>query len=119
MEADELVFVVAEIDGDIVAFGSLKLATSGAYEAHVDAEATGVYGHPSVARQGVGTRIYTELERRARTRDAQMLGLSASPNAAPFYEAHGYERVSEYTHEFSTRESTGAMGTVVAMKKKL
>ncbi|XVH33258.1 GNAT family N-acetyltransferase (plasmid) [Haloferacaceae archaeon DSL9] len=85
----------------------------------MDAEVTGVYVHPSVARQGVGTRIYTELERRARTHDVQTVGLSASRNAVAFYEAHGYERVREYTHAFSSHESTGVTGTVVEMKKKL
>ncbi|MFC4440176.1 MULTISPECIES: GNAT family N-acetyltransferase [Natrialbaceae] len=58
IESEESAFVVAEVDGKVVAFGSLKFASPDAYEADVDAEVTGVYVHPSVAREGVGTRTY-------------------------------------------------------------
>ncbi|WP_435157857.1 GNAT family N-acetyltransferase [Haladaptatus sp. DFWS20] len=63
--------------------------------------------------QRVGTEIYTELEQRARAKGAQTLGLSATQNAVPFYESHGYERMREYTHEFSSHEETGVTGTVI------
>lgn len=119
IEADELEYVVAEIEGDVVAFGSLKRATPDESDADVDAEITAVYVRPTVAREGVGTRVYSELERRARTQGVQTLGLSASLNAVPFYEAHGYERVRERAHEFSSHESTGVIGVVVEMKKEL
>lgn len=119
IESDDLAYVVADVDGEVVAFGSLKLAPPDESVADVDAEVTGVYVHPSVAREGVGTRIYLELERRARSRDVGTLGLSASLNAVPFYEEHGYERVEERTHEFSSHESTGVTGVVVEMKKEL
>lgn len=118
IEAEVMAFVVAEIDDDVMAFGSLKFVSPDEYEADVDAEVTGVYVHPSVAREGVGTRIYLELEERARAPDIQTLGLSASLNAVPFYEKHGYERVREYTHEFSSHESTGVTGVVIEMKKE-
>lgn len=116
---DELLFVVAEMDSDVVAFGSLKLTSPDEYEADVDAEITGVYVHPSVARQGVGTRIYTELEEAARTRGEERLGLPATRNAVPFYESHGFERVRAFSHEFSSHESTGVTGTIIEMKKTL
>jgi len=74
---------------------------------------------PSVARDGVGTEIYTELERRAREQAVAALGLSASLPAVPFYEVHGYERVTEYDHEFSSHEGTGVTGRVVEMRKEL
>ncbi|RDI69873.1 GNAT family N-acetyltransferase [Halopelagius longus] len=119
IESEKSEFVVAEADGKVVAFGSLKRAPPEGYEADVDAEVTGVYVHPSVARDGVGTRIYEELERRARARDVRTLGLSASLNAVPFYENCGYERIREYAHEFSSHESTGVTGVVVEMKKEL
>lgn len=119
VESDELECVVAEADGEIVGFGTLKIGTPAEYEAEADAEVTGVYVHPSAAREGVGTRIYTDLERRARSHDVQVLRLSASRNAVSFYEAHGYERVREYTHEFSSHESTGVTGEVVEMRKDL
>ncbi len=116
IESDDLVFVVAEADGRVVGFGSLRLEPS---ERDSDAEVTAVYVHPSVARQGVGTAIYTELEGQARARGVQSLGLSASLNAVPFYETQGYERVREAPHEFSAGESTGVTGTVVEMRKRL
>lgn len=119
IEANEGAYVVAESEGRTVGFGSLQLAPPGGYEAAVDAEVTGVYVHPSVAREGVGSRVYGELERRARERGVRTLGLEASRNAVPFYEAHGYERVTERTHEFSAHESTGVTGTVVEMTKDL
>lgn len=52
-------------------------------------------------------------------RVVQMLSLSASLNAVPFYKAHGYERVREQSHEFSSHESTGVTGSIVEMKKRL
>ncbi|MFC6826079.1 GNAT family N-acetyltransferase [Halopelagius fulvigenes] len=119
IEANEREFIVAELDGEVEAFGSLKLLPPDGYEADVDAEVTGVYVHPSAVRRGVGTSVYSELERRARTHNVRTLGLSASLNAVSFYEARGYVRVREYTHEFSGHESTGVTGTVVEMKKEL
>jgi putative acetyltransferase len=92
--ADDVEYLVAEDEGRTVGFGSLSLAPPEGYETRVDAEVTGVYVHPSVAREGVGSRIYAEPERRARERGVGTLGLEASRNAVPFYGAHGYERVA-------------------------
>lgn len=86
--ADENAFVVAEVDdvevrgsndtgGDVVAFGSLSLSAPDGYEADVDAEVTGVYVRPEVVRQGVGSAVLVELERRARTHGAGRVGLTA------------------------------------------
>ena len=119
IRADDMAYLVAERDGRVVGFGSLKLVPPEGYETAVDAAVTGVYVHPSVAREGVGSHLYAELERRARGRGVRRLGLEASRNAVPFYEAHGYERVAERGHEFSAHESTGVTGTVVEMRKDL
>lgn len=119
IEAEEGEFAIARSDDTVVGFGSLKLTSPDEYESDVEAEVTGVYVHPSIARQGVGARIYAELERRAQTHGVQTLGLSVSLNAVPFYEALGYERVRRYSHEFFSHESTGVTGAVVEMKKKL
>lgn len=118
IEADVMEYVVAEDEG-IVGFGSLKFARPEGYEAAVDAEVTGVYVNPTVARTGVGTRLYAELEDRARDHGIGTLGLTASRNAVPFYDDHGYERVAERTHEFSGHESTGVTGVVVEMAKEI
>lgn len=116
---ENLEFVVAERDGAVVGFGSLNLAAPDGYEATVQAEVTGVYVHPDHARDGIGTGMYTELERRARADGIQVIGLKASLNAVPFYESHGYERVTEHTHEFSGHISTGVTGTIVEMSNHL
>lgn len=120
IEADGRTTLVAETDGAVVAFGSLTFAPPGDdYVADADAEVTALYVHPSVARSGVGSRLYEELERRARARNVRVLALRSSLNAVPFYEAQGYERVGEVDHEFSPHESTGVFGTVVEMRKRL
>jgi putative acetyltransferase len=115
---DDGVFLVAERDG-IVGFGSLSLVAPGGYASDVDAEVTGVYVDPDVVRRGVGTALYRGLERRARERDVDRLGLLASRNAVAFYEDRGYERVRERDHEFSAHEATSVTGTVVEMVKPL
>lgn len=118
----DLEFLVTERDGrdgDVVGFGSLAPEPPGRYEADVDAEITGLYVDPSVARQGVGSAICDELERRAHRSGVETLGPSASRNAVPFYEARGYERVREFKHEFSGEDSTGVTRTVVEMKREL
>jgi putative acetyltransferase len=110
--------LVAE-QGGIVGFGSLTLAEPEDCKADADAEVTAVYVHPDATREGVGSTLYEELERRARVHGAGTLALHASRNAVAFYESHGYERVTEHTHEFSTHEATSVTGTVVEMRKEL
>lgn len=115
IESAETYFLVAERNGQIVGFGNMKPEAEDYFESTVDGEITAVYVHPSVSRQGVGTRIYTELEAEARRQHVNTLGLWASLNAVPFYEAHGYQRVTEHVHEFHG----GIKGTVVEMSKSL
>lgn len=119
IEGEDTELFVAEIDGEVRGFGTLKLTTLSEYEANVDAEITEVYIHPSVTRSGVGSRLYSTLERRAIEEGIEVLGLTASLNAVEFYANHGYERVREYCHEFSADDETGVTGTVVEMRKEL
>lgn len=114
-----VVFVVADIDETVMGFGSLTLAAPDNYDSAIGAEITGVYVHPTVAQQGIGTRIYTELEQRARANEIHSIGLSASLNAVSFYKMHGFEQVQEHTHEFSSHENTRVTGIVVEMKNEL
>lgn len=117
--SESLYYIVAEDDRGVVGFGPLQHESSEGYEAAVDAEITGVYVHPEAARDGVGSKLYAELERRTRERGVGALGLSVSLNAMPFYESHGYDRVRQHVHEFSGHESTRIEGIVVEMKKEL
>lgn len=106
-------FVVAEKEGIVVGFGTLDPDPGEDYDPPVDAEVTGVYVHPGHAREGVGSALLADLERTAREWNVERVGLHASLNAVPFYEAKGYERVRERPHEFAG----GVEGTVVEMHK--
>jgi putative acetyltransferase len=116
---EDTAFVVAVEDGQVVGFGTTSFSPPEEYRPSVDAEVTGVYVDPSVARRGVGSRIHQDLERRARERGAEVLGLRASLNAVPFYQTHGSHRVAERSHEFSNHESTDVTGTVVEMRREM
>lgn len=118
IDEDDCYFVVAE-DESVVGFGSLRFSSPDGYEAAVDAEVTGLYVHPSVARRGVGSAMLADLEHRAREEGVRTLGLTSSLNAVPFYASQGYERVREYDHEFSGHAAIGVEGRVVEMRKEL
>lgn len=113
VESPETEAVVAERGDRLVGFGWMKPNADGYLQAAVDGEITAVYVHPSVARDGVGTLMYEELEARARRADVDSLGLWASLNAVAFYESHGYSRVTDHTIEFHD----GVTGTVVELRK--
>lgn len=115
IETPETYFVVAAADDRVVGFGWLQPDAGDYFERPVDGEITAVYVHPSVARRGVGSRLYDALEAHARNLAVESLGLWASRNAVPFYEAKGYRRVTEHVHEFHD----GVEGTVVEMCKSL
>lgn len=119
VESTDSYCVVAEEARGVVGFGTLSLGSPDDYEPAVDAEVTAVYVHPTVARDGVGTALYEDLETTAREKGNQTLGLTASRNAVPFYEDRGYERIREKDHEFSSHESTEVSGAVVEMRKDL
>ncbi|ERH08280.1 MAG: acetyltransferase [halophilic archaeon J07HX64] len=115
IETTETHAVVAEREKRLVGFGWMRPDAEEYLKAPVDGEITAVYVDPSVARQGVGTRLCTELEAAARRHGVESLGLWASRNAVPFYEAQGYRRVTEHTIGFGD----GVEGTVVEMQKQL
>ena len=83
------------------------------FQTDIDGEITAIYVHPTVARNDVGTRIYGELEAEAVRESVGSLGLWASLNAVPFYEAQGYTGVTDHTHEYHDETLT-----VVEMEKR-
>lgn len=115
VESEDNRFVVADADGRVVGFGELVFDPGEYLEAPADAEVRAVYVHPDAAGEGVGSAVLADLERAARERGIESLGLWASLNAVPFYEARGYERVGERTHEFGGEVE----GRAVEMRKEL
>lgn len=69
-------------------------------QTEVAGELTAIYIHRSVTERGIGSRIDTALETQAIRQNIALLGLWASLNAVPFYEAQGYERVAEHIHQY-------------------
>jgi putative acetyltransferase len=104
-------YVVCERAGTLAGFGHL---TNEAAEYGTDAAVEAVYVHPDHTRCGVGSAILAHLEGYARGQGHGSLALWASLNAVAFYEAAGWERVGERTHETS-----GAELTVVEMERHL
>jgi putative acetyltransferase len=114
IESEDTYFVVAEDEAGIVGFGWMKPDAGEYFQTEVEAEITAIYIHPSVSRNGVGSRIYAELETEVIRQDIDSLGLWASRNAVPFYEAQGYECVADHSYEYQD----GVELTVVEMVKQ-
>jgi len=115
VESADAYFLVAEREGEIVGFGWTKPDADEYFDAPVDGEITGLYVHPSIAGNGIGSRLYERLETFAREQDVDSLGLWASLNATAFYERHGYKQVTERTLEYEG----GVEVPVVGMRKRL
>ncbi len=74
-------FHVAEEGGRLAGFCAFDPAT---------AELLALYVHPDRAGRGVGSALLSLFEGAAASRGATALRLSATLNAVPFYERHGY-----------------------------
>ncbi len=72
--------LVAEIDGAIAGFASLKDNT------HVDM----LFTHPAFARRGVAAALLDALEKLARARGAEKLTGDVSDTAQPLFEKRGF-----------------------------
>ena len=97
IDAEDTYFLVAERNKRIVAIGWMKETSE---DTSVDGEITGIYVGPEIAKQGVGTQIYNELESKANKQNMNSLGLWASLNAVGFYEKQGYTQVTDQTLEY-------------------
>lgn len=114
IESEDTYFLVAESDTEVIGFGWMQPDAGEYLQTEVDGEITAIYVHPAVARSGIGSRIYAELEAQAVRENLTSLGLWASRNAVPFYEAQGYERVADHVHEYRD----GVELTLVEMQKR-
>ncbi|HEX5959020.1 MAG TPA: GNAT family N-acetyltransferase [Hyphomicrobiaceae bacterium] len=59
-----------------------------------------VYVHPMFTRLGIGSRLLAEVEAGARQSGFEHLGASATINAVPFFECHGYAEASRGVKAF-------------------
>ncbi|MFC5973731.1 GNAT family N-acetyltransferase [Halomarina salina] len=114
IDSENTYFVVAEDETAVIGFGWMEPDAGEYFQTEVEGEITAIYIHPSATRHGVGSRIYTELEAQAIRQNIDSLGLWASRNAVPFYEAQGYERVTDHRHEYQN----GIEITLVEMEKQ-
>ena len=85
---DRYDFFVAEEDGAVVGFGELGQETG---------EVQGLYVSSDVKGRGVGWKLLSTLEERARAYGLKSLRLTSSLNAVPFYERAGFNPVEELT----------------------
>jgi putative acetyltransferase len=78
--------IIAELDGEIVGWGSIYLNENVLAATFVDPDYTG---------QGTGRAIVEKLEAIARQEDVEELTVPASLNAVGFYETLGYKKQRE------------------------
>lgn len=86
--AEHLPFLfVADRGGAPIGFATVLPSTG------PDAELEDLFVHPDAWGQGVGGRLLSEAERRARALGFRGLHVIASRRALPFYEAAGFKQV--------------------------
>ena len=73
--------LVAALDGNACGFALLTPD---------DAEISAIFVAPAAQRRGVGARLLSQLEARARALGFSRLRLTSTLNAEPFYTASGY-----------------------------
>lgn len=81
------VTVLAELDGEILGFASLKAGK----------EIDMLFVHPYAAGQGIGSQLVEAMEKLAGARGAEALSVDASDTAHEFFERRGYAVVRRNT----------------------
>ena len=100
LKAEEILYIIAELDGEPVGLGALVIASE---------ELRACYVEPKAARKGVGTALVREIERIAEQSGLQRLELLASVNAESFYTFLGYQADRRTEHVLSTGVSMAAV----------
>jgi putative acetyltransferase len=93
-------FFVAEEDGVIIGFGELGQTVG---------EIQGLYVSPDVKARGVGWKLLSTLEERARAYGLESLRLTSSLNAVSFYERAGFKAVEELTQTLAPGVERGSV----------
>ena len=81
-------FIIAEMDGKIVGFGSLENSN------YIDL----LYVHKDYLRKGVASFLLSELEKESDLQQKQSIISDVSITARPFFEKHGYKVLKEQKH---------------------
>jgi adenylate kinase family enzyme/N-acetylglutamate synthase-like GNAT family acetyltransferase len=102
-ESKELTWVAIQ-DGKVVGFSAFSPQTQ---------ELRAVYVCANVARQGLGSILLEQVEKKARELGLSSLKMHSSITAVPFYKHHGYSTLNEIVHTLGT----GAKMTAVEMRK--
>ncbi len=90
---DEKEFYVAERDGVLIGFAVLVSQNP---------EIEAVYVSPEAKGEGVGAKLLSKLEERARDLGLKVLRLNASLNAVAFYQRAGFRALEESTYRLAT-----------------
>jgi putative acetyltransferase len=86
----------AFLDGQLVGTASWQVNGDDGETARI----ASVFVHPMFARLGIGGRLLAEVEARAVRSGFDQLGTSATVNAIPFFERHGYQEASRGVKAF-------------------
>lgn len=95
--AEQVVYLVATVDGDVVGYASGGEGEEGGPET---ATLSSIYVHPDRWGEGVGQQLLADLCGRLRERGFERLRavvLADNDVGIPFYENEGFERVAERT----------------------
>ena len=102
-------FYVAEDGEEIIGFATLNPAGG---------EVEAVYVHPKAVRRGVGRKLLSTLEARAREGGLESLHLCASLNAVEFYERAGFARGEPTAHRLPGGVEIACVRMTKALTKK-
>ena len=92
LEEEELLFLVAEADGEPVAFSETTITEGG------QGDLLWLHVHPDHRGRGIGAELFERTRERLREAGAEYLRgrvLSDNQTGASFYESRGFERVDE------------------------
>jgi len=86
----------AFVDGQLVGTASWHVTGDDGQTARI----ASVFVHPLFTRLGIGGRLLTEVETRARRSGFDQLGTSTTVNAVAFFERYGYQEASRGVKAF-------------------
>jgi putative acetyltransferase len=101
-------------EGEVMFVAEQGLRIAGFSGVHED-QVQAVYVHPRFIRRGVGSLLLRAAEEEAQARGVEVLRLTASLTAVPFYRSQGYEERGAVWHPLPS----GALLPCIRMAKRL